>query len=378
MPTKQQARSKQVPQAPVLTFVEAAHEHTEPAFDVTATPGATVQTLGPFDVPAFGYLRSIYVLVTTSGGTAGPGTLQADAPWNVFTELTLLDVNGGQIFGPMDGYSAMLANKYGAYAFRPDPTSAPDANVSGVVTFTFGLRIPVEISGATALGSLANQNAAAAYKVRIGVNTAANIWGTQPTTPPAIRFRGILEAWTQPAARDALGRGQAGAPPAHGTAQFWSITTATLNTGDNLIQLRRMGNLLRTVIFVVRAAGGARQGPAFTNMPDPIDLRWDARQIYNEAFQYRRTLISERGVTGTINLEDGVVVYDYSHSADGIRGYDDPTLWLPSVQATRFEIHASNFTAGQLQIITNDVAPVEVNPADRFVETSQTGFHPAY
>lgn len=379
MPTKQQARSRQVPQAPVLTFVEAAHEHDEPAFDVTATPGATVQQLGPFDVPAFGFLRHIYLLVTTSGGVAGSGVLAADAPWNLFTEITLLDVNGGQIYGPLDGYSAMLTNKYGAYAFRPDPTSAPDTSVTSVAAFTFGLRIPVEISGATALGALANQNAAAAYKVRLGINTVANIWSTVTgLTAPACRIRGILEAWTQPAARDALGRAQAGAPPAHGTSQFWSISTATLNTGDNLIQLRRMGNLLRTLIFVVRTAGGARQGAGLANMPTVIDLRWDARQIYNEPHQYRRTLTSERGVPGTTNVEDGVLVYDYTHSADGIRGYDDPTLWLPTVQATRFEIHAGDFTAGQLQILTNDVAPVEVNPSDRYVETSQTGFHPAY
>jgi hypothetical protein len=359
VPTKQQARSKQVPQAPVLTFVEAAHEHDEPAFDVTVTPTAATQQLGPFDVPAFGFLRHIYLLVTTSGGTLGPGTITADFPYDLFTEVTLLDVNGGQIFGPMDGYSTYLANKYGAYAFRPDPSTAPDASIVGVITFTFGLRIPVEISGATALGALANQNAAAAYKVRLGINTIANIWAVAPTAAPAVRIRGILEAWTQPAAHDALGRGQAGAPPAHGTSQFWSI-------------------LLRTIIVVVRTAGGARQGPALTNMPTVVDIRWDARQVTNEPHQYRRTLISERGIPGTVNVDDGVLVFDYTHSADGIRGYDDPTLWLPTVQATRFEIHAGDFTAGQLQIITNDVAPVEVNPADRYVETSQTGFHPAY
>ncbi len=375
MATKTKGRM-QTPQAPVLSFVEAAHEHTEPAVDVSVTPGAAAVQLGPFDVPAFGFVRHLYLLVTTSGGTAGPGVLAADAPWNLFTEVTLLDVNGGQIFGPMDGYSAMLSNKWGAYAFRTDPTSAPDFS-NGVVTFTFGLRVPVEISGATGLGSLANQNAAAAYKLRLGINTSAAIWSTPPTTIPAVRVRAILEAWTQPAARDALGRLQAGAPPAHGTSQFWSITTRTLNTGDNIIQLTRMGNLIRSLIFVVRTAGGARQGPALTNMPSQIDLRWDARQILNEPHQYRRTQMSERNIPGTTNVEDGVVVYDFSHSADGHVGYDDPTLWLPTVQATRFEIHASDWTAGQLQIITNDVAPVEVNPADRYVETSQTGFHPA-
>jgi hypothetical protein len=378
MAVKQAQRRGAAPQMPVLSFVEAAHEHTEPGgFDFSVTPGAATVLFGPFDVPAFGFIRNIGVLVTTSGGTAGAGVLSVDGPWNVFAELTILDVNGGQIYGPMDGYSAMLSNKYGAYAFRNDPTSAPDFSAT-VVGFSFFLRLPIEINGATALGALANQNAAAAYKVRVAINASTVIWSTPPTTPPVVRVRGVLEAWTQPAARDALGRPQQGAPPAHGTAQFWTITTRTLNAGDNVIQLSRMGNLIRTLIFVCRTAGGARQGPAFTNMPDPIDLRWDARQILNEPFQYRRTVVSERSIPGTINVDDGTIVYDFSHDLDGHFGFDEPTLWLPTVQATRFEIHASNFAVGQLQIITNDVAPVEVNPNDRFVETSQTGFHPAY
>lgn len=368
------------PPPPVLTFVEAAHEHTEPGgFDFTAVLGAAIQSFGPFDVPAFGFLRSIAILVTNSGGVAGSGALAADAPWNFFTEITLLDVNGGQMFGPMDGYSAMLANKWGGYAFRNDPTSAPDANTTGIITWSFMLRIPVEINASSALGSLANQNAAAAYKVRLGVNTLANVYSVVTgLTAPNTRVRGILEAWTQPADTDPLGRRQMQAPPAHGTAQFWTLTTRTINAGDNVIQLSRMGNLIRTLIFVLRTAGGVRQGPTFTNMPDPIDLRWDARQVTNEAFQYRRTVMSERSIPGTVNVEDGVVVYDFSHDLDGHIGFDEPTLWLATVQATRFEIHASNFAVGQMQVLTNDVAPVEVNPNDRFVDTSQTGFHPRY
>ena len=38
---------------------------------------------------------------------------------------------------------------------------------------------------------------------------------------------------------------------------------------------------------------------------------------------------------------------------------------------------ASNWPAGSVELLTNDVAPVELDPASRYVETSATGFTPA-
>lgn len=360
--------------APVIAFTAAAHEHVEPAFDVSAVPGAAVTTLGPFDVPAYGFLRHIYLLVTLSGGTIGSAALAADAPWNVFSEVTLLDVNGGQMFGPYTGYQTMLANKWGAYAFRTDPALAPDF-ATGAITFSFGMRIPVEILHNNGLGALANQNAAAAYKVRLGLNTTAAIWSVAPTANPTVRVRGYLEAWSQPTQADALGRMQATVPPAHGTSQFWTAFSKALVAGDNVVLLPRVGNLLRNLIFVHRAAGGARQGPGLTNMPDPIDVRWDARQLINEPLILRRQYMAERIPGGTV--DDGVLAYTFTHDVLGHAGDGSAELFLPTVQATRLEYHSSTFTAGNLEILTNDVAPVEVRPADRFEEQSVTGFHPA-
>jgi hypothetical protein len=47
------------------------------------------------------------------------------------------------------------------------------------------------------------------------------------------------------------------------------------------------------------------------------------------------------------------------------------------MQSSRLELNGVAAAAGTLQVCTNDVAPVEVNPAERYVETSTTGFHPA-
>lgn len=364
--------------AAVIPFTAAAHEHVEPAFDTSVTPTTSAQQLGPFDVPAYGYLRHIYILVTTSGGTIGSATLAADAPWNVFQEVTLLDVNGGQMFGPFTGYQTFLANKWGSYAFTTDPALAPDANVSGAITFSFGFRIPVEILHNNGLGALANQNAAAAYKVRLVVNTIANIWGVAPTTAPAVRVRGYLEAWSQPTQSDAFGRMQATVPPAHGTSQFWTVFNKAIVAGDNVILLPRVGNLLRNLIVVLRDGSGVRR--TFANMPDPIDVRWDARQLINEPLIYRRQVMRERVTTatgGTGGVEDGVLAYQFTHDVLGHAGDGTAELFLPTVQATRLEVHASNFTVGTIEILTNDVAPVEVRPADRYEEQSRTGFQPA-
>src|SRR6266550_8011023 len=89
--------SRPVQRQPVIPFTAAAHEHTEPAFDVTQQLGASAVQLGPFDVPAFGYLRHIYLEVTTTLGSGG--TVVTDYPWNTIQSISLNDVNGAPIFG---------------------------------------------------------------------------------------------------------------------------------------------------------------------------------------------------------------------------------------------------------------------------------------
>src|SRR5664279_339427 len=100
---------------PVIPFTSASHEHTEPFFDQTFTPGAAQQNFGPINVPSYGYLRHIYIQVTSAGGAIGSGELGADYPFNLFSSLALIDTNGAPIFGPMDGFAAEMCNMVGAY-----------------------------------------------------------------------------------------------------------------------------------------------------------------------------------------------------------------------------------------------------------------------
>lgn len=359
--------------SPVIPFVAAAHEHTEPMFDVTVAGGApptAAAQLGPFDVPAFGYLRHIFIEVDASGGVLGAGALAADFPWNFISSITLSDVNGAPIFGPLDGYATLWANIIGGYAGGAnDPRALPfyDATINGLFTF----RIPVEIARHNGMGALANQNAAASYKLSITTAASTVTFATAPTTVPAFRIRGWLEAWTLPNEVDVAGRPQAQLPPAHGTTQYWSQFVKSTGVGANTTQLPRVGNLIRNVLIIARttAAGTPRSDTVF---PDPPTLAWDARSLRNDT----QTYIIERMRSKLPDLtarDAGVFAYVFGDSDHGSIGDDDPTLWLPTVQSTRLELTGSSAAAGTLQVITNDIAPVEVIPAERFVETSASG-----
>lgn len=356
------------PVAP-LPFVYAAHEHVEPAFDVSATPTAAAVQLGIFDVPAYGFLRAINLVVEASGGTLGLGVFNADAPYNVLDEVTLLDVNGAPLVGPFTGFQLYLANLFGGYAFKSDPALLP--NFATGIAFAFQLRIPVEISHHDAMGAIANQNAAASFKVRVRMAPSTTLFSTPPTTPPAVRVRGFLEAWSQPQGTDMAGRVQETVPPRHGTTQYWSVQTYALVAGARNLLVSRVGNLIRTQILVVRDGTGARV--ANTSLPDPVELRWDARQLLLEARTMRLARTAET-LAGTPTLPAGVLVYSWDRTALGHNGDGSPALWLPTVQATRLEYVASNWPAGTAELLTCDVAPVEIDPATRYVENSMTGF----
>lgn len=359
--------------SPVVPFVAAAHEHTEPFVDTTVVPGAAMTQLGPFDVPAYGYARHIFMEVTASGGALGAGVLAADYPFNLFQAITFSDVNGAPIYGPLSGYQSLWANIAGGYAFQSDPRKSPW--FVSTINAAFPLRVPLEISHHDGLGSLANQNSAASYKLTLNINPSSILYTTAPTTVPTFRIRCYLEAWSLPNEVDPAGRPQAQAPPALGTAQFWSVATkGGISAGNQQILLPRVGNLIRNLIFISRsnAANSPRDNTVF---PNPAIISWDQRSILNDTQGYRQQIAFER-LANITALDTGVFLYQFNHSVDNLGGDDAPTLWLPTVQSTRLELDGTNTTAGTIEIITNDIALGEVRPAERYVESSETGFHP--
>lgn len=343
---------QQAPLLPMVPFTRASMEHTEPGnLDTSLTLGAAAVQINAIDLPAYGYLRYVDLLVQATGGTGSAAVYQADAPWSAIQEVTLSDINGSPIFGPCSGYDLYLVNKWGGYTFGTDPISAPEyvaPATSG--NYAFMLRIPLELDYRDGLGSVANMNAGANYQLRLTAAASTAVYSTPPTGAPTVRFRAFVECWAQPSDVSVDGAPQAVQPPALGTTQYWSRFIPPVAAGQQTMQLRRVGNYIRMIILVMRNTSGAR----VASLPDPIQFYWDSRTVFNEALALRQRFMWERyGITPDV----GVVVFDNSHDLDGKVGQETRDQWYRTVQSTRMEFQGSFGVAGTLEFLTNDVAP---------------------
>lgn len=347
-------------------FTASSHEHTEPAFQFTVVPGAAVQQINPLDVPASGYLRAIWISVEASGGAAG--TASADFPWNLIQSAGFEEVNGSTIMTPLDGYALYIANLIGGYSFINDPAQAP-FHVGSTPNPKFFLRIPVEIAARDGLGALANQNSAAQYKLRLAFNNILTAWTVAPTTIPTLTVKGYLEAWTLPNETDYRQRPQSQAPPLLGTGQYWSSTTRQQIVGGTVHPVQRVGNLIRAIGLIGRDGSGARVDTVF---PEPFTFSWDGNNIHNVSQLYLQDHFRSK-VNGPFTRPAGVFVLPYNHSHIGRMGNEDPVLWLPTTDGSRIEITGVAAVAGTIQMLVNEVAPVETNQAERYAFPNDTG-----
>jgi hypothetical protein len=352
--------SKDSAPALLVPFTRAATEHVESFLDVTLTPGAGSVPIAPVDIPAYGFIRGIYVEVTASGGTGTAATYKGDAPFTAITDIAVSDVNGAPIYGPVDGYDAFQITKVGGLRKLQDPRLHPDVNLGTTAgNYTFLIYIPVEVNPRDALGALGNMNAASAYKLRMSLAALGSVYTANPTGIPTVRVRAWLDAWTQPPATSLQGQPQATEPPAHGTTSFWSKQTFNVNAGQQQLRLNRVGNYLRELIFIYRDVSGVRNK---TNFPAPLFINWDTRVLREyQPIVWRGAMAAKLGLTGTDEaaraLDTGVYVEDYCHEFDGDIGLELRDGWLPTVQSTRYELSGNFGAAGTLTVLTNDVSP---------------------
>lgn len=348
-----------------VAFVRASDENLQPGNldKTTAVLGAGTVDLGINDVPAYGYMRWLYILVQATGGTGTGAVAAEDGPWNVLRNIALTEPNGATILQLDDGFDLYLANKLGGYlpAISADAKNGPNFSaVSAAGNFQFMLRVPVEVSGRDALGALPNQDSAGQFKFRCQVGTAANVFTTPPSTAnPVVRVRAWLAAWDQPAAQSA-GMANQVSPPAVGTTSYWSKQSGiAVANGNNTIELKRKGNYLRQIIFVLRNAGSRStaqaQWPAETRfLRDAFPARYYLDEVWRQQM-FERTGFTSAGDAAN-QLNNGVRFHDYMHEFDGELGRENRDLWQPTRGSTRLEIQGSFAAATTLDIIYNDVA----------------------
>ena len=391
---QQKGRRGTTDQAPapveMAPFVRGATEVYETFGDRSTVMTTSAVGVTDQEVPAFGFVRSLFMWVVASGSVKGGATVayQADAPFSAVENIVFSDVNGKPLTGPISGYDLYLINKWGGYAYVSDPIESPlfqagDANGD----FTFGLRIPVEVNNRDGLGALPNQHSDSNYHVSYDVAASTKVYSTPPaTTLPTLRVRFILESWSPPAPASPQGHPQMMEPPASGTTQHWTKQTPTVSAGERRIEFTRRGNLLRTLILVLRDSNGARTD--LSNFPDSLRFQVDTNELAVIPRDYQRHLMNERNdfnyihtITrafataigtagdvdahtalllrmGTFGLDDGVLVFDWSHDLDGKIGGEMRDQWLATTPATRLEISGEwGANAARLQVLTNDVAP---------------------
>lgn len=240
------------------------------------------QDLGPIDIKAYDYMRSILVTLTTTAAGGATGTAQADSPFNAFTNVAVKQPNGQTMYQVSNGYHAAMIQKYGFYRNFGDPREDPNYFVSGSWA-TFSFRIPFELDLRDALGALPNKDAAAPFSLELTLNTLTNVFGSGQGTSPTFTVEAWLEAYDQPPV-NLNGQMVQTTPPNMNTLQRWTEQNITMSTGQFDARIRKLGNYLRMIIPIMRNSSNVRIGlqqggtaatVAGANWADPVQIVLD-------------------------------------------------------------------------------------------------------
>lgn len=362
------AKQQQRPRS-FLVGTQAVIEGGDYDFTYTMTNAQQAQ---PWALQATGWLRGLMLLCTATGLTAG--TVTADAPFIAFSSIELDDVNNEAIFGPFDGYSAFLTNKYGGYLNADDPATNAIFALSGTTStnnFTFMLYIPLEIIQRDPIGPVASVNNTASLTLKMALNATTSMF-TTPTGTLVMRIRGSQSFYWEPRKTDLQGRPISPEPPASGTTQYWTqgsfpvagagVINANLITG--------LGYPFRSYAFLLRDASGSRANGE-TNWPDPlIGLKFEANMLLSnypkllwqanmaKAYGYTSATMDVRGAGSTPGKENGVYMMNWNTDFfHGEPGSETRRSYLITSPGSNYIFNGSIGGAGNLYSVVNYVAP---------------------
>jgi hypothetical protein len=111
--------------------------------------------------------------------------------------------------------------------------------------------------------------------------------------------------------------------------------------------------------------------------PDPLIFNWDGVQQWNVSQRFLQQYWYEK-TQGTVTRPAGIfaLLYNTGGPGDDV-GNEDPTLWLPTTTASRLEVTGVSASAGTIQVLTNEVAPVDPDQATRYQFPSGSGAYAA-
>lgn len=369
MPTQAPAKQQQQRPRSFLVGTQDVWEGGDHDQTYTATNAQNGQ---PWALQATGWLRGLFLLVQGTGLTAG--TAAADAPFNIFSNIELDDVNNEAIFGPFDGYSAFLTNKYGGYYFADDPATQATFALSGTTStnnFTFVLYIPLEIVGRDPIGPVASVNNTASLTLRYSLNATATVFST-PTGTLSVRVRGNQDFYWEPRRADAMGRAISPEPPASGTTQYWTQGSYGV-AGAGLINaplITGLGYPWRQYVFLNRDNTGSRANGE-TQWPDPIvGIKFEANMLVSNlakalwqnmmsrGYGYTNGTADTRGAGTVPGKENGVYTLNWNDDfAWNKPGSETRRSYLVTSPGSNWIFNGSMGGAGTLYSLVNYVAP---------------------
>lgn len=346
----------------LVPFLRASSDVTQQGATQSLASGSwAASATQVYNVPSYGYLDEAWLTLTGTGGVNGTKTVagSADAPWNLFSAVTIKDANGTPIW-QLDGYGTYLARLLGGYKpYRPDQStygySAIDSGASGTGNFKFKMEMPMDF-GADKWGMLPNMDGSAIYTVNVTYNGPNTFYATStgaPGTVPSIG--GLIEGIyrSRPASPDSRGRPVQTAPNAAGTVQYWTSQTFSVVNGANTLQLNRVGNTIRTHILVFRDSSGTRSGADSGGVtPTSITFKKDAAilQQFNIDSQRQRNYECYG-----FDVPAGVVVFPYMTDPTGVAGHEFADSYLSTATSTNLQLLFTSTAAGTVTVYTNDI-----------------------
>ena len=381
------------PQVPAIPFVRAARKKSAAAATLSGTVPASATQLSVVSVPAAGYLRGIELLVdvATSGNSATTAFKTAasagDAPWSFINSINLVSADGSNLVSNISGYQLFLVNKYGAFRSQGqqmDPRSDQYFNItsgSGGTggSFSFRLFIPVEIDTSQAFCAIPNLAANKSYQVNIQLAASSAVYSTAPTTAGTYTITVINHYWSQPAALNAVGVPQQIAPVGVGSINLTQLQSIPVTSGDRIVQLSNVGNVIHKLIFTLRKSDGTRTSADWgaTNQlilnndtlfywttPNSTTNKSTWSSYITDVYGYGDAVnASAPGTQSTIDSANGLDTGVYALNFGDINGNGQTACsrdqFLPTLDSTLLQLRSTSFgsNASTLEVLSMAIKP---------------------
>jgi len=346
-------------------------------YDETKVLTAGTQDFKTYECDPNGFLSGSYILVeAVAAGNAAAVAFAEDGPFSAIDTITFNDTNNKPVLGPMTGWDLKECVKFGGYAFSDDARLSPVFSVTtGAVgaggSFTFVLRLPVELVHRDALGSLPNKSSSATFDIaiRVAAGGVGAIYTTAPTNQPSVRIRIQQFGWMDPNNADSKGNPVAQNPPGVQTTQYWSKQTYAVNAGAmSNLRLTGIDSFVRNLIFILEDTAGARS-VGDTDFPDPFTMLYETSNPIQRLKTVWRHMIGEQwGYNAAVETAGGRDngVYPESYCSDfGLKpGAETRLGYLPVSSATTIALTGTIGGAGvhTLTVLVNKVVPAQGNP----------------